>query len=66
MARLTPADYFAQRGFRIVFTQADGYTWATLIRLDDPSAVLGRYGRGADEPSAASRAMQRWTVEQGD
>ncbi len=67
MSGQTPTAYFDERGFTLTFdTEADAVVWANLISRRNPSFVLRQYGRGSDEPSAASRAMQRWRQEQGD
>ena len=51
-------------GFDVVFDEADGFVWATLVRRSNSTARVPRYGRGATQAEALDSAERRWQVEQ--
>jgi microcystin degradation protein MlrC len=59
----SPEKFFDARGYDLAFSVADGFVWADL-RQRDSSALIPKYGRGDDKPSAAARALARWHEEQ--
>ncbi len=52
------------RGWDVVIEQGDGFTWATLVAVENPDFVVHRYGRGVDAASAVARAWHRFETEQ--
>jgi len=57
-------EWFSIHDLTLSFTEAEGYTWANLVRMSDGAVFARRYGRGASKPTAARRARQRWEQEQ--
>ncbi len=57
-------DRLREHGWAVEYVDADGFTWASLVSIDDPGIRVERYGRGVDRASAAARAWQRYVTEQ--
>jgi hypothetical protein len=57
------SEWFAERGFCVSFSEADGYVWADLTRIPSGGSVA-QYGRGDTRVAAAVRAKHRYQVEQ--
>jgi microcystin degradation protein MlrC len=62
--RETPLAFLAERGLTLDFHVTDGFTWADLRSLADPSFVIHRYSRAGDTHAAAQLAAERWRSEQ--
>ena len=46
--RETPLAFLADRGLTLEFHETEGFTWADLRSLADPSFVIHRYTRAGD------------------
>ena len=62
--RETPLVFLAERGLTLEFHDTDGFTWADLRSLADPSFVIHHYSRAGDTQAAALLAAERWRAEQ--
>lgn len=58
------ATWLRSIGYAVTTSQGDGFAWADLRSLADPSFVLPRYGRGSSPTDAIERAAQRYRQEQ--
>ena len=58
------SEWFKMRGFDLAVSESDGFWWATLMRIENPTAVIARYGRGDSPEAAAVRARERYEQEQ--
>ena len=56
--------WFRERGFSIAVSEQGDDWWASLTPVDNPAAVVARYGRGDSAQSAALRARERYEQEQ--
>ena len=56
--------WFKERGFDVAVTETDGVWSASLTRIENPNAVISRYGSGDSPEAAALRARERYEQEQ--
>jgi hypothetical protein len=56
--------WFHELDYDVDYEEADGWTWASLRRRSNPSAVVPRYGRGTSRDEAVASARRRYEVEQ--